>query len=109
MRSQEEIVAVATLARQTLCDTTKLEQEKAFLGQELVLVEMTQNCIAENARVAQDKGVPDKAMQQSPYGEAACIIGETTGQAAGQVALRTAIGGLRVVDMPLGNLVPRIC
>ncbi len=50
-----------------------------------------------------------KAMQQSPYGKAACIIGETTGQAAGQVALRTAIGGLRVVDMPLGNLVPRIC
>ena len=50
-----------------------------------------------------------KAMQQSPYGEAACIIGETTADAAGQVALRTAIGGLRVVDMPLGNLVPRIC
>ncbi len=48
-------------------------------------------------------------MQQSPYGEAACIIGETTADAAGQVALRTAIGGLRVVDMPLGNLVPRIC
>ena len=50
-----------------------------------------------------------KAMQQSPYGKAACLIGETTGQAPGQVALRTAIGGLRVVDMPLGNLVPRIC
>ena len=23
--------------------------------------------------------------------------------------LRTAIGGIRIVDMPLGNLVPRIC
>ena len=33
------------------------EREKAAFGQELaVLVEMTQNCIAENARVAQDQG-----------------------------------------------------
>ena len=33
------------------------EQKKAALEQELaVLVEMTQNCIAENARIAQDQG-----------------------------------------------------
>ena len=45
------------LVRQTLCDTVELEREKATLGQELaVLVGMTQNCIAENARVAQDQG-----------------------------------------------------
>lgn len=45
------------LVRQTLCDTAELEREKASLGQELaVLVEMTQNCIAENARIAQDQG-----------------------------------------------------
>ena len=50
-----------------------------------------------------------KAMKSSPYGREARIIGETTAEASGQVALRTAIGGLRVVDMPLGNLVPRIC
>ena len=44
------------LVRQTLCDTTDLEVEKASLQQELaVLVEMTQNCIAENARIAQDQ------------------------------------------------------
>ena len=54
---REEIAANARLVRQTLCDTTELEREKASLGQELaVLVEMTQNCIAENARVAQDQG-----------------------------------------------------
>ena len=47
----------ATLVRQTLCDTANLEREKAALGQELaVLVEMTQNCVAENARIAQDQG-----------------------------------------------------
>lgn len=50
-----------------------------------------------------------RAMQESPYGKEARIIGTVTDDAPGQVALRTAIGGLRVVDMPLGNLVPRIC
>ena len=64
--ASEEIAANARLVRQTLCDTTELEQEKASLGQEslkglaktslAVLVEMTQNCIAENARIAQDQG-----------------------------------------------------
>ena len=55
--ASEEIAANARLVRQTLCDTSELEQEKASLQQELaVLVEMTQNCIAENARTAQDQG-----------------------------------------------------
>ena len=55
--ASEEIAANARLVRQTLCDTSELEQEKAALGQEFaVLVEMTQNCIAENARIAQDQG-----------------------------------------------------
>ncbi|MBQ7496541.1 MAG: recombinase [Selenomonas sp.] len=63
--ASEEIAANARLVRQTLCDTTELEREKASLGQEslkglakaslAVLVEMTQNCIAENARIAQDQ------------------------------------------------------
>lgn len=39
---REEIIANSGLVRQTLCDTSELEQEKASLGQELaVLVEMT--------------------------------------------------------------------
>ncbi|MBQ9615440.1 MAG: recombinase family protein [Selenomonadaceae bacterium] len=53
---RDEIAANATLVRKTLCDTTELEAEKASLQQELaVLVGMTQNCIAENARIAQDQ------------------------------------------------------
>lgn len=48
--ASEEIAANARLVRQTLCDTAELEREKASLGQELaVLVEMTQNCIAERS------------------------------------------------------------
>ena len=50
-----------------------------------------------------------KVMQVNEYGSEARIIGETVADAPGQVGLRTAIGSIRVVDMPLGNIVPRIC
>lgn len=49
------------------------------------------------------------AMQEVKYGENACIIGEVTADGAGQVGMETAIGGIRLVDMPMGNIVPRIC
>ncbi len=48
-------------------------------------------------------------MRSHKYGANACIIGEVTEESPGQVGLRTAIGGIRIVDMPLGELVPRIC
>ena len=54
-------------------------------------------------------GLALQTMWNHKYGKDACIIGEATAEAAGQVGLRTGIGGIRVVDMPLGNLVPRIC
>ncbi len=49
------------------------------------------------------------AMRMNPYGREARTIGEVVSDAPGQVGLKTGIGGIRVVDMPLGNLVPRIC
>ena len=49
------------------------------------------------------------AMRRDPHGHDAVVLGETTDQAPGQVGLRTTIGGIRIVDQPLGNLVPRIC
>ena len=48
-------------------------------------------------------------MRQFPYGKEGRTIGEAVAEAPGRVGLRTSIGGIRVVDMPLGNLVPRIC
>ncbi|MBQ1509505.1 MAG: hydrogenase expression/formation protein HypE [Selenomonadaceae bacterium] len=50
-----------------------------------------------------------EAMRVDPYGREARTIGEVVAEAVGQVGLRTSIGGIRVVDMPLGDLVPRIC
>lgn len=49
------------------------------------------------------------AMHRHPYGREAAIIGRVVGEHPGIVVLRTAIGGRRVVDMPLGEILPRIC
>lgn len=53
---KKEIISNAELIRKTLCITDGLLEEKQKLEDEiLVLVEMTQNLVAENARVAQDQ------------------------------------------------------
>lgn len=48
-------------------------------------------------------------MRKNIYGRDAAQIGEVVANSAGKVGLRTAIGGVRIVDMPAGELVPRIC
>lgn len=48
-------------------------------------------------------------MQQNTPDKAASIIGRVTEQPAGQVALKTMIGGLRLLDMLSGEQLPRIC
>ena len=53
---KKEIIANAELIRKTLCVTDALQEEKNKLTDEMaVLVEMTQNIVAENARVALDQ------------------------------------------------------
>ncbi len=49
------------------------------------------------------------ALQAHPLGREAARIGVVTGEHTGMVLARTGIGGRRVVDMPLGELLPRIC
>ncbi len=48
-------------------------------------------------------------MKSSPLGEESQIIGEVVGADAAQVRLRTPIGTTRIIDMPAGELLPRIC
>ena len=48
-------------------------------------------------------------MRENIYGRHAALIGEVVANSAGKVGLRTSIGGVRIVDMPAGELVPRIC
>ncbi len=49
------------------------------------------------------------ALQAHPLGREAARVGVVTEEHAGMVLARTGIGGRRVVDMPLGELLPRIC
>jgi hydrogenase expression/formation protein HypE len=49
------------------------------------------------------------ALQAHPLGREAARIGVVTEGHPGMVLARTPIGGRRVVDMPLGELLPRIC
>lgn len=48
-------------------------------------------------------------MQQHPLGHNAAIIGQATEEHSGIVVARTGIGGSRVVDMQVGEQLPRIC
>jgi hydrogenase expression/formation protein HypE len=48
-------------------------------------------------------------MKQSLYGRDACVIGEVKAEPRGIVAMRTGFGGTRIVDMLVGEQLPRIC
>jgi len=48
-------------------------------------------------------------MQNNEYGEEAAIIGRVVETHPGMVVAKTAIGSSRVVDLPAGELLPRIC
>ena len=48
-------------------------------------------------------------MQAHPLGREARIIGAVVEDHPGMVVARTGLGGTRVVDLPLGEVLPRIC
>ena len=50
-----------------------------------------------------------QAMKDDPNGKDAAIIGETLDKAKGQVGLKTDLGSIRIIEMPQGEIVPRIC
>ncbi len=49
------------------------------------------------------------AMHAHPYGGRAAVIGNCVTEHPGMVVARTALGGTRVVDLPIGEQLPRIC
>ncbi|WP_405014748.1 hydrogenase expression/formation protein HypE [Kitasatospora sp. NBC_01539] len=49
------------------------------------------------------------AMRAHPRGSGAVVIGECVAEHPGMVVARTPFGGTRVVDLPLGEQLPRIC
>jgi hydrogenase expression/formation protein HypE len=49
------------------------------------------------------------AMKAHPLGRDAACIGQVVNEHPGLVTARTGIGGRRIVDMQVGELLPRIC
>jgi len=49
------------------------------------------------------------ALREHPLGQRAAVIGEVRAEPAGMVFMHTAFGGSRVVDMLIGDPLPRIC
>ena len=49
------------------------------------------------------------ALRSQPLGEQAAVIGHVTAEQPGIVRLKTAFGGTRIVDMLVGDPLPRIC
>jgi hydrogenase expression/formation protein HypE len=49
------------------------------------------------------------ATKQHPLGKEARIIGKVSSGPEGMAVMRTAIGGERIIDMPTGEDLPRIC
>jgi hydrogenase expression/formation protein HypE len=48
-------------------------------------------------------------MRAHPLGARAAAIGRVGAGEAGRVTLRTVVGGRRIVDMLVGEQLPRIC
>jgi hydrogenase expression/formation protein HypE len=49
------------------------------------------------------------AMRKNKYGKDAAIIGEVMAENPGRVVMKTVLGSSRIVDMLVGDLLPRIC
>ena len=56
-----------------------------------------------------EAGAAVAAMAAHPLGTNTVAIGEVTGDSPGRVTMRTLFGGERMVDMLVGEQLPRIC
>ncbi|MDD4331452.1 MAG: hydrogenase expression/formation protein HypE [Methanosarcinaceae archaeon] len=48
-------------------------------------------------------------LRKHPYGKDAAVIGKVTMENKGEVLLKTGLGGMRYVDVPAGDPIPRVC
>src|SRR5262249_25711743 len=58
---------------------------------------------------AERAGAALRALQNTPGGERACMLGGITRGSFPRVLAKAAYGGVRVVDMLFGDPLPRIC
>jgi hydrogenase expression/formation protein HypE len=86
------------LAVRSMCDMFGFDP--LFVANEGKVVVVVRNEAAERAL---------SAMRNHPYGREASIIGAVADRTSANVVLETAIGGSRVIAIPAGDQLPRIC
>ncbi|MFF0448799.1 hydrogenase expression/formation protein HypE [Streptomyces sp. NPDC004609] len=78
-----------------------------FLGLDPLYVANEGRLVALVAR--EDADAVLAAMREHPRGVGSVVIGECVAEHPGMVVARTGLGGTRIVDLPLGEQLPRIC
>jgi hydrogenase expression/formation protein HypE len=78
-----------------------------ILGLDPIYVANEGKLVAVVARADAERAL--ETLRAYPLGARAAIIGEVTAEHPGVVVARTGIGGTRVVDMQVGEQLPRIC
>ena len=79
----------------------------AFLGLDAMSVANEGRLVAFVPREGVDQVI--NAMHDHPHGRSACVVGKVVDRHPGVVVARTPLGASRVVDLPLGEQLPRIC
>ena len=79
----------------------------AFLGLDPMYVANEGKLVAFVAR--EDADAVLAVMRSHPLGAQAAVIGECVTAHPGLVVARTGLGGTRVIDLPIGEQLPRIC
>jgi len=102
-QSQVEI----TLQESTLPIDSAVTSACAILGLDPLFVANEGKLLAFVAAEAAEQALA--ILMNHTFGRRAAIIGEVSAAAPGKVRLRTAIGGLRAVEMLAGEQLPRIC
>ena len=96
-----------------LIDERKLPVQPAvqgaceMLGLDPIYIANEGKCVAIVPREQADAILA--ALRSHPLGANAAIIGEVVSRHVGMLVSRTGIGGTRVVDMQIGEQLPRIC
>lgn len=88
------------LRREVTAACEMLGLDPLFIANEGKLVAFVPNEYAEDLL---------ETMRKHPFGKDSAIIGRVVQEHAGMVIAKTSIGGSRVVDLPAGELLPRIC
>jgi hydrogenase expression/formation protein HypE len=78
-----------------------------LLGIDPLYVANEGKCVAVVSAQQADAAVA--ALRAHPQGRDAALVGEITGEPRGMVVLRTSFGGTRIVDLLVGDPLPRIC